>query len=756
MFILIAGLSAVPAGAQGLSIERIFAEPALDGPAPVELSISPDGRRVAFLRGKPSDKNQMDLWAFDVETSRNRMLVDSQVLQPGEERLSDEEKARRERQRISTRKGIAAYSFSDDGRLVLFPLGGDLYVYGLDEAPRTAVRRLTETPGFETDARFSPQGRYVAFIRAQNLFVYDLRALKETQLTHDGGGAIKNGMAEFIAQEEMDRDTGYWWSPDDVHVAFTRVDERPVDLVQRFEIQAEGVEVTGQRYPAAGTDNVGIKLGVASVADGGIRWMDLGDERDIYLARVDWFPDGRHLAVQRQTRDQQRLDLLKIDIANGSADRLITETADTWIELGDELTLLEESERFIWPSSRTGFRHLYLYDFAGRLLRPLTAGPWQVAGADAALAVDEDSGVVYFTATQASPLERHLYRAGLDTHQPEAPTRITQRRGWHELEIAGKGTAYLDRFSDPRTPPQVSVHRMDGARLAWIEENRLDHSHAYYPYLAAHRAREFGSLTAEDGQPLYYEMTKPAGFDAARKYPVMIEVYGGPHGQRVTKQWGGYPQPTGGYFRQVMAQDGYIVFALDNRGTGFRGTVFDSPLYRRLGDVEVRDQLVGIDYLKSLPYVDADAIGVFGWSYGGYMTLMMLMRAPEALAAGVSGAPVTDWRLYDTHYTERYLAHPARNAAGYEASSIFPYAGRLRDPLLLMHGMADDNVLFANSTKLYAALQAAGKPFEIMAYPGSKHGLLRHDEAGAHAYGTVKRFFDANVRPTPGPGISQW
>lgn len=732
-----------------LSIDRIFAEPALDGPSPLALEVSADGKRVTFLRGKATDRNRMDLWAFDVATSRSRLLVDSTALSPGKEQLSAEEQARRERQRISALSGIVEYSFSEDGRLVLFPLGGDLYVYDLDAPPQSAVRRVTETPEHETDARFSPRGGYVSFIRDQNLYVFDLRAGEERPLTLDGAGPVSNGMAEFIAQEEMDRDTGYWWSPDETQVAFARVDESPVDLVRRFEIHADEVAVVDQRYPAAGTDNVDIRLGVASVADGAIRWMDSGQERDFYLARVDWFPDSTHLAVQRQTRDQQRLDLLKIDSTNGRAERLLTERSDTWIELGDELRFLEEKDAFVWSSARTGYRHLYLYDLQGRLLRPLTAGEWQVAGADATLAIDEAEGVVYFTGTEASPLERHLYSAALDTREPRRPLRITKRPGWHEVEIADQGGVYVDRFSAPDMPPQVSLHSVDGSRIAWIAENRLDDSHPYYAYVGAHRPREFGTLEAADGQTLYFEITKPAGFDAKRKYPVMIEVYGGPRGQRVTRTWGGYPQPTGGYFRQVMAQDGYIVFALDNRGTGFRGTAFDAPLYRRLGDVEVADQLAGVEYLKTLPYVDPERIGVFGWSYGGYMALMLLMRAPETFAAGVSGAPVTDWSLYDTHYTERYLAHPERNVAGYEASSVFPYLDALSDPLLLIHGMADDNVLFTNSTKLYAALVEAGKAFDIMAYPGSKHGLLRHDDAGAHAYGTIKRFFDANSRPVP-------
>jgi dipeptidyl-peptidase-4 len=768
---LLAGLMSAFAHAEGLDIARLFEEPALAGPTVRLPRIAPDGSRVAFLRAAADDINRFDLWEYNVADDQTRLLVDSRALEPEDIELSDEEKARRERERVSAFSGIIEYYFSDDGTRLLFPIGGDVYLYDLTAAPARATRRLTDDPATETDVRFSPGGRFVSFIRGQNLYVISLADGREHRLTQDGGGVIRNGMAEFVAQEEMGRSTGYWWSPDERHIAFTRTDDSPVDEVNRFEIYAEDFKVVPQRYPAAGTANVRIELGVlavpgsgapgsggeadpggdavidADVDAGGVptpRWMQLGLEPDGYLPRVAWFPDSAHLLVQRQSRDQKSLDLLKVDIASGRPRLLLSETSTTWIDLHDDLYFLEQSNAFIWASARSGYKHLYLYTNEGRLIRPLTAGEWMVAGGsigDGLLAVDEQAGLVYFTATRESPLERQLYATSLVTRTPQQVRRISRRDGMHRIDFASDASIYVDTFTNVDTPEQVSVHRADGERLAWLQENRLDAEHPFAPYLADYRRPEFGELTAEDGQTLYYQLIKPAGFDPARRYPVVVDVYGGPHGQKVKNQW------LGADFRQVLAQSGYVVFTLDNRGTSYRGTRFDAPIHQQLGQVEVRDQRVGIEFLRRLPYVDPQRIGVFGWSYGGYMTLMMMTQLPDLLAAGVSGAPVTDWRLYDTHYTERYMGDPRQDGDAYDAASVFSRLDGLNDPLLIVHGMTDDNVLFSNSTRLFTELQDRALAFDVMVYPGAKHGLLRHQDKGPHGYQTIKRFLDLHLRP---------
>src|SRR5690606_22285477 len=340
-------------------------------------------------------KDQLDLWAFDTRTGASKLLVDSRALATGPETRSAEEEARRERQRTASLQGIVEYSFSRDGKRLLVPLGGDLYVYELDAVP--AVRRLTTTDAYETDAKLSPRGRYVSFIRDQNLYVIDLRTGNETALTTDGEGLIHNGVAEFIAQEEMDRDTGYWWSPDESRIAFTRVDESPVQEVERFEIDADGARMYRQRYPATGTANAHVELRLVELASGRTMNVDL-DLRDRYLARVDWFPSSRSLAVQRQSRDQKRLELFRVDARDGSARVLLEESSPHWIELNHDLHFLEHTAAFVWSSRRTGYKHLYLYDLNGKLIRPLTAGPWMVVGdgeETGVVGVDERANAIY-------------------------------------------------------------------------------------------------------------------------------------------------------------------------------------------------------------------------------------------------------------------------------------------------------------------------------------------------------------------------
>ena len=733
-------LVAINATGAPLSVERIFGAPDLSGPRLREAKFSPDGRYVTYLQGKQDNKDQFDLWAFDTRTGKSQLLVDSRALFGDEEKVSAEEEARRERQRTASLRGIVEYQFSADGKRLLIPLGGDLYLYELN-ARANPVTRLTNSAGYETDSRFSPGGRYVSFIRDQNLYAIDLRTRQERALTTDGAGLVQNGVAEFIAQEEMDRDTGYWWAPDDSRVAVTRIDDTPVQEVERFEINADGARMYRQRYPAAGTPNTHVELKVLELASGKVTPIEL-DLGDGYLARVNWLPDSKHLAVQRQPRDQKRLDLLKVDAASGQVQTLLTETSPNWIELNNDLHFLEHRPAFVWSSRRSGYKHLYLYDLDGKLVRPLTAGEWMVVGnntENGLVGVDEKRGNVYFLANAASTLERHLYVTSLDTRTPEAPKQISREAGWHEAKLLPGARGYLDLFSSPDQPPNASLRKLDGSLQHWLVRNALDATHPYHPFLADHVKEEFGSIAAEDGQQLNYRLTKPAGLQPGKRYPVVVDVYGGPHNQYIKKEWMG-----GGYFREILAQHGFVVFTLDNRGSGFRGNAFETALAQRFGKVEVADQLRGVEFLKTLEFVDPQRIGIMGWSYGGFMTLQALTTT-DAFKAGVAGAPVTDWRVYDTHYTERYLGLPSVNAGGYAASSAVPNAGALKGKLLLVHGMADDNVLFTNSTMMMQALQSKAKQFDVMTYPGGKHGLVRMQQQGRHFYEMVLRFFEREL-----------
>lgn len=730
--------------AADLAVERLFEAPDLAGPSPRLARFSPDGRLVTYLRGRDDAPTVYDLWAYDIRAGRHRLLVDSRALVPAEAALSAEEEARRERQRIAALRGIVEYEWAPDSRALLFPLGGDLYHYEVGKPAESAVRRLTATEAFETDPRYSPRGRYVSFVRDQDLYAVEVATGAERRLTTGGGGLVSHGVAEFIAQEEMNRNTGYWWSPDERHIAYARVDESPVAEVERFEIAAGGARSFRQRYPATGQANAEVRLAILSLATGEAAWAELGDQ-DHYLARVDWFPEGDRVLVQRQSRDQKRVDLIAFAVTGGHGDELFSERSDTWVDLHDDLYFLPERREILWASERSGHNHLYRYDYDGVLKGAVTAGDWDVAGewqAPAVRGLDERRGRVYFMATKKSPLERQLYVADLGAGAAQEPVALTSRDGWHNVTMSRDARRMIVGYSDPGQPPQVALHDANGRRLAWLVENRLDGSHPYAPYLDRHSTPEYGTIAAADGTPLYWQMLKPAGFDPTRPYPAVLLVYGGPTVQTVMRRWG---DRRGGQAVQLLAQRGYVVFALDNRGSGGRGRRFNEALYRRLGGVEVEDQLAGIDWLKRQPFVDPARLGVYGWSYGGYMTLMLLAQSPGTFKAGVAGAPVTEWELYDTHYTERYLGTPQENPEGYRLSGVLAHAGAISGRLLLMHGMADDNVLFTHTTKLIPELVASGRPFEMVAYPGSRHAALSFKDTGIHGWKTILDFFDRHL-----------
>lgn len=722
---------ALEGGMTPLTIERMNASPALAGTSPRGLKLSPDGQRVTYLAGRKDNQNFYDLWQMDVKTGKSSLLLNADKLASNE--LSDEEKARRERQRIYG-EGIMEYFWADDSKALLIPAAGNLYYFSLAD---NSVSLLPIGEGFATDARLSPKGNFVSFVRDQNLYVLNLATKKLEAMTTDGGGAIKNAMAEFVAQEEMDRMTGYWWAPDESAIAFTRIDESAVELVTRNEIYADGIKLTEQRYPAAGKNNVEIQLGVVTLNNKAINWVTLSDDKnkDIYLPRVDWLPGSKHLSFQWQSRDQQKLDLQLVALdALTKPKTLVKERSEAWVNLNNDLHFLKQQSAFVWASERDGFNHLYLFDLKGKLKTQLTKGNWAV---DQLEYIDETAGWVYFTGRKDTPIEKHLYRVPLAGGKVE---RVSSEAGMHDPVFADNQSVYLDYFNSLSQPPQVSLHGDKGQHLAWVEQNQVKKGHPLYDYAGLWQLPEFKELKAEDGQILQTRLFKPVPFDAAKKYPVVVRVYGGPHAQLVTNSWSEQD-----YFTQYLVQQGYVVFQLDNRGSAHRGTQFEQVIYRHLGEAEVNDQKVGVDYLRSLPFIDSDNVAIYGHSYGGYMALVSLFKAPDYYKAAISGAPVTDWRLYDTHYTERYLAHPATNEQGYEASSVFPYVKNYQSGLLMYHGMADDNVLFENSTRVYKALQDEGKLFQMIDYPGSKHSM-RGEKVRNHLYRSLADFLDRQLK----------
>ena len=728
-----------PALADKLTPERVFADPSLSGPTAKGVALSPDGKRVTYLKAKPEAANVQDLWAADVKGGEPYRLIDSAALSSGAKALSEAELARRERARVSSR-GIIEYSWDKEGRFILVPLDGDLY---LDSVADGKVSRLTETPGDEVDAKVSPKGGFVSYVRDQNLYIKPLNGGgaggAERALTTQGKDALSFGVAEFIAQEEMDRFTGYWWSPNEALIAYTRVDESGVDIVPRADIGPGGATVVEQRYPRAGRPNAVVDLFVQDVATGKTVQIDLGADKDIYVARVDWSADGKTLYVQRQTRDQKTLELIAYDPASGKGKTILTDTDAHWIELNNDFTPLKDGT-FLWSSEKSGYKHLYHYAATGKLIAQVTKGDWPMADLEG---VDEARKVAIFTASIDTPIERRIYEVSYAQKtgaKPGKPKALTPAGGWWTAKVAETGGAFAGSYSDPKTPPQTALYDGAGQRVRWIEENKLADGHPYWPYASTLPVPEYGVLTAADGEVLHYEILKPTNFDPAKKYPAIVSVYGGPHAQTVSRSWQKVSE-------RPYLEDGYVVFKLDNRGSTNRSAKFKRALDRRMGTVEVDDQLVGAKFLAGLPYVDADKLGVMGWSYGGFMTLMLMTAPDTPFKAGASGAPPTAWQLYDTHYTEQFMGTPQQNKDGYANSDVI---GRLKNlkpgSLLLLHGMADDNVIFENSTRLIAAMQKAAIPFDMMLYPGERHSAPGSKTKGLHVLKTHLEFFDSKLK----------
>ena len=722
---------ATPVARNGdLTLARVFGNPDLSGPQPRALKLSPDGTLLTSLRARADEKERFDLWALDTRTGQERMLVDSKKVGSGAE-LSEAEKMQRERARIGGQKGIVAYDWAPDGRSILVPLDGDLYLATLEGK----TRRLTNTPGGELNPVVSPKGGFVSFVRDQNLWVQPIGGEAARAVTTGGAGNVHFGEAEFVAQEEMDRRTGYWWSPDDRRIAVERFDESPVHTAVRASIGASGTKTYEQRYPAAGTPNVLVELYVMNADGTGQVKVDLGNDPDIYLARVDWTPDGQTLLVQRQSRDQKTLDMLRVDPATGKAKVWFTEKAGakSWINLGDSYHVMPDGS-LIWRSERDGYGHLYR--FAKGKWTQLTKGPWVVTGLEG---VDEAKGRLYFAGLKDDVLEQHIY--SVDIAKPNVVTRLTER-GWrYGAVMDSAATRLILSRSNTEQPTQTYLADATGKRLSWIIQNPIGPGHPYYPFMASHQPTKFGTIKAEDGSTLYWEMITPP-LEAGKKYPVFFEHYGGPGtGQQVMRGWQGA-------LPQFLVDQGWIYFKIDNRGSYNRGKAFEDQIYHAMGTVEVADQLAGANYLKTLPFVDGGKIATYGWSYGGYMSLKMLEKNPGVYAAAVSGAPVTDWQLYDTHYTERYLGDPAKDPKSYSTSAAVEEASRIRDPLLLIHGMADDNVFLTNSTLVAAEMQKTKTPFEMMFYPGYTHRVAGPG-ISEHLWGTILDFLDRNVKNKP-------
>lgn len=744
-----------------LTIERLFSNPPVLGELPSHVQCAPDGKHISWLRPASDDRERLDLWVYEVATQQSRCLLNATELDAGG-LLTDAEKALKERKRQFS-DGVTSYAWHPQARACLVIVAGMAYLVALETGQ---LSTLTQPGTRQTDIRLAPDGTHIAFVRDGNLFTATLNASSvnaeqsepptATQLTQRDHEQLSFGLPDFIAQEEMHRFEGYWFSSDSEQIIYTAVDESNVAVSQRYEIDAEEFRVVPQRYPFTGANNPIVKLAIQAVPAHHAAhtrlpaptWVDWMDDPQDYLARVTVHAGA--LYVQCQNRAQTKLTLKRWQLKELAKppEILLVETADTWLNLHNNLTPLETGD-FLWTSARDGYEHLYFYGDGGHTAHQLTHGVGRVNQI-----VYADQARVFFLGWFSNPTEQQFYRCNYSVqHASSGPERsagtaessltaLTDSAAWHDVSFAGNGTLFVDRYSSPTLPAQLDFGRIkqdQSIERTTIASLAIEGDHPYAPYLEHHKTPLLGRFQTSDDETLYYRLTPPAGSSQANpaRFPVVIYVYGGPGGQKVTSAWAPL-------LLQLFATAGIGVLEVDNRGTGNRSTGFDAPIHKRLGAVEVNDQLAGVEFLQTIPWADTQRLGVFGHSYGGYMTLMCLANAADTFKAGVSVAPVSAWELYDTHYTERYLSTPQANPEGYAQSAVFPWLSKLKGELLIIHGMADDNVLFTHSTRLFKALQDLGTPFQMMTYPGSKHALQEATVA-THRFEMILRFFKEHL-----------
>ncbi len=724
--VILLGLLA-PAGLvadRPLRLEEILAEPGLAGPSPTQLQWSPDGRLVSFILPR-DDGKQRDLWAIDAAAGTRRLLVSHERLErlapPAETATSDE----RERER-RLRYAVASYLWSPDSQSILFTSAGRLYLYDLG-----AEKARPLAPGKEgvRDAKFSPNGRWVSFVYQHDLWLAPASGGEERQLTTGATEDLLHGDLDWVYPEELGVRTGYHWSPDGRRLAFLEIDQSTVARYPIADLAGNQPDVDWQRYPKAGGLNPRVRVGIIEASSAGrdrppIVWVDHDAE---YVPRVDWLNDD-WLAAQYLNREQTELELVFADAQTGRAQKVLVERDPHWVNISNDLTFLDESREFLWTSERSGFRHIYLYDYDGQVKRALTKGDWEIKSV---AGFDKERGWVYYTSNERNALGADLYRVKLDGGGKQ---RLTQRKGTHLIEMNQAASAYADSFSGLTTTPQWDVRDLLGQRTTLLRQSRtLEEYGLVEPELI--------ELRAADQALIRGLLLKPRELEEGRRYPVVVYVYGGPRAPTIRDSWGGGRERY--LFHQYLVQQGYLVFYVDDRASSILGHRHEVALYRDYGPAALQDQLEAVEHLKSLQFVDPDRIAIWGWSAGGFSTCLALTHS-DVFKVGIAVAPVTDWSLYDTIYTERYMGRPEKEPEAYRRTSCLAAAEGLSGKLLLAHGTADDNVHFQNTVRLVEALVEGGKPYDLLIYPGKTHGIYG-EKARLHLFRAIEAYLKKNL-----------
>jgi dipeptidyl-peptidase-4 len=601
--------------------------------------------------------------------------------------------------------------FTSSGRIVLYDL-----------AKKEATPLAPSKTGV-LDPKLSPDGAQIAFVYEHDIWVVPTGGGEEKQITFGGHELLLHGDLDWVYPEELSFRTGYYWSPDSRHIAFLEMDESVVPTYPITEQVSNQATVDLQRYPKPGDPNPKVRVGIVNIENGSTAWIDRAAE---YIARIDWM-DPDTVAIQLLDRAQEELEIIYVNPTTGRSKSILTERDDHWINVTNDLTYLKDGKEFLWTSERTGFRHIYLYERDGKLIRPLTEGDWQVGGISG---VDEDNGWVYFTANHDQPIGQDLYRVKLDGTGLE---RITLEKGSHRIDMSPNATAYLDTFSSQTDPGRTTFKAIATATtFPFHEPLQYEEFDLLEP--------EYKMLDTPDGAKISMFLWKPVKLERNKKYPLLVYIYGMPGASRNRDAWGGSRH----LFHQFLIQNGYIVAQLDDRTGAIWGHKYAVLGDHNIGPVAIKDHEVAVDYLKSLPYVDGERMGVWGWSGGGFTTSFHMTHS-NLFKVGVAGAPVTDWHLYDSIYTERYMNRPQDDPEAYERTSSVKGAENYSGRMLLIHGTHDDNVHPQNTIQLMDALIKNRKQFDVMFYPNKTHGVRGTDEV-IHLYTMIFDYLERYLK----------
>ena len=687
-----------------LTLEEIFNSNIFSGNTVENIQWLPDGSAFTFT--KRNSKNGLeDIYKHNVSSGDEELIVSSSELIYN-----------------NTLINMSHYSWTEDGQYLLIA-GPETAIwrhsrqapYYLLNINTKKINALSENSPNLRNVKLSPNGKWVGYIKDHNLYINELASNKEIQLTNDGNDDILNGEFDWVYEEEFSIADGWRWSPDSKKIAFWKLDQTRVKSFYLDDEMSTYNKIYALKYPKAGEQNSKVNIVVIDIDSRKASWMDLKDIDNFYIPRIYWTNSSSKIAIEKLNRQQNQMELLMADAEDGKSNVVITDTDSCWVESEHNITFLKQSDKIILTSEMSGYNHAYIYDYDGKLINQITSGNWEVSKL---IGADEENNLLYFMGKKDSPIEQQLYRVNFDGKNLK---KISKNHGWHEANFSPNYKYFIQYSSNAETPTQVTLNKADGSLIAMLEENIIEAAKEYgiaYP--------KFIKVKTSDGTELNAYIIKPLDFDSTKKYPVVVFGYGGPGSQQVVDRWGS--GKSAGFSRDFLwhnylLQHGYLIFCIDNRGTGGRGKSFKNLVYGDLGKWSVHDQIEGKNYLSSLPFVDGKRIGFWGWSGGGYLALMLMTKGAGNFKAAIAVAPVSDFHLYDDIWTERYMGLPNENAAGYKSASALTYADKLKGKLLMVHGTMDDNVHFQNTLQMVNKLEQNAKQFDLMIYPDKNHGI---------------------------------